>query len=189
MRVFTHLSYLSFRCRNSGAPPFWLDHGNFRLTFVVSDQSPVTHELAAIEGWSAPPYDLLKINCDAAYCPRTIVASSASQAEAHAVRMACLFAQTCSLLHVIIESDNRQVIQLSASKNVPLWELNAVIRNVKSLASQLQLSFSRTRRGNNKVAHWVAKSLASKSLPPLWNVYPPVSFSFLVATNVSSFGS
>lgn len=50
---------------------------------------------------------------------RTIVASSASQDEAHAVRMACLFAQSHCLLHMVINSDNRQVIQFSASENVP----------------------------------------------------------------------
>ncbi|CAL5375563.1 unnamed protein product [Camellia sinensis] len=103
--------------------------------------------------------------------------------------MACLFAQSHSLTNVEIESDNRQVIQRSASKNVPLWELNVVIRDVRSLASQLQLSFSWTRRDNNKVAHWVAQSLASKSPPPLWNVFFPVSFSSLIDSDVSSFQS
>ncbi|GMP60690.1 hypothetical protein CsSME_00023446 [Camellia sinensis var. sinensis] len=106
------------------------------------------------------PSDFQSIHCS----------SSASQVEAHTVCLACLMVRAHHAMPVETESDNRPIIQLSVAETVPLWELSALILDIRWLASQHQMAFSWTSRMNNKVAHWVAKAQASNSLPISWVV-------------------
>ncbi|XP_028111659.1 uncharacterized protein LOC114309966 [Camellia sinensis] len=158
--------------------------------------------------WSPAAHGCFKINCDAAFCQRTskaavaaiirdsnghfingnartLGASSAILTEALAVRMACLMIQAHKLSNVEIESDSQLVIQLCVSETVPPWEISVVILDIRALALQFHLSFTWTRHSNNKVAHWVAKTQASNSLPDIWNVYLPSSFVTLLFSDVT----
>ncbi|KAG5563336.1 hypothetical protein RHGRI_005922 [Rhododendron griersonianum] len=95
------------------------------------------------------------------------------------LREACLFAKALNLSSVCIENDNAQLISLSVSELVPPWEALAIISDIRSLASDLRLSFRWTPREGNEAAHWIASSQAS-SLGLNWVVSPPaVLFSIL----------
>ncbi|CAL5339656.1 unnamed protein product [Camellia sinensis] len=84
---------------------------------------------------------------------------------------------------VEIESDNRQIIQLSVAETVPPWELSALILDIRWLASQHQMAFSWTGCMNKKVAHWVA---TANSPPVSWVGVPPVPLRELLSSDVTS---
>ncbi|XP_028067873.1 uncharacterized protein LOC114270535 [Camellia sinensis] len=148
-------------------------------------------------GWQPASHSTVKFNCDAAFCEhsssavmavilrdskgnlldgcaKSIKASSAVQAEAHAVCMACLMAQALILSQVEIKVTTKCCV----SEIVPPWEYNAVIMGIRGLASPTSVLFSWTRRNNNEAAHWVAKACLSKSLPVNWGCMPTCCFCF-----------
>ncbi|KAG5541587.1 hypothetical protein RHGRI_021428 [Rhododendron griersonianum] len=85
----------------------------------------------------------------------------------------------------LAENDNAQLISLSVSELVPPWEALAIISDIRSLASDLRLSFRWTPREGNEAAHWIASSQAS-SLGLNWVVSPPaVLFSILCNDAIS----
>ncbi|KAI7988222.1 putative ribonuclease H protein [Camellia lanceoleosa] len=189
---------------------FWTEQEDLLCATSNRAHRPASLSSTPVSEWIPANYGCFKINCDASFCQRnstaaiaavirdsnghlidgnarTVSASSASQAEAYAVRMACLMVRGHKMSFVEIESDNQLVIKLCVSEQVPPWELSAIIMDIRSFASAYQLSFSWTNRSNNRVANWMAQTQASQSLPVSWAVLPPVSFLSLLSADVSSF--
>ncbi|GJU04927.1 reverse transcriptase [Tanacetum coccineum] len=65
----------------------------------------------------------------------------------------------------IVESDCQTAITLSSTKTITPWNFAGLVNNIRSWSTNLQLSFSWTKRENNKVAHWVARFAYSSALP------------------------
>ncbi|KAL7222781.1 hypothetical protein ACSBR1_024474 [Camellia fascicularis] len=91
----------------------------------------------------------------------SFLASSALQAEAHAIRLARSLAQAHNASMVEIETDNQSLIKLCLSEDVPPWECMAMVHDIRSLSKPRQWNFGWTRRAN-RAAHWVANSYATK---------------------------
>ncbi|XP_028099060.1 uncharacterized protein LOC114298654 [Camellia sinensis] len=186
----------------------WTESTDLFSTITPQEHRPTSMSSSPVSGWIPANFGSFKINCDASFCQRTsraaiaavvrdsngqlidgnaktVSASSASQAEACAVRMACLMVKAHNLSFVEIESDNQMVIKLCVSEQVPPWELSAIILDIRHFASVYHLSFSWTHRSNNRVAHWVATSQASQVLPVSWAGFPPDSLLSLLSTDVS----
>ncbi|KAI7991576.1 hypothetical protein LOK49_LG12G02484 [Camellia lanceoleosa] len=149
---------------------------------LIGSVNPPIHATAvpnspSHSGWQPPSHTSVKFNCDAAFshstssaalavilrdsqgnlltgCAQSCKASSAAQAEAHSVRLACLMAKALNLSRVEIESDNKTVISLCVSETVPPWEFSAIIMDIRGLAPSYSLSFSWTSRHNNAKKNW-----------------------------------
>ncbi|GMP56390.1 hypothetical protein CsSME_00020900 [Camellia sinensis var. sinensis] len=78
------------------------------------------------------------------------------------------------LTDVQIESDSQSVIHLCVSEGVPLWELLALLCDVRALASSRHLGFSWCPCKANCAAHWVASASFRNSLPTNWVTQPPM---------------
>lgn len=130
----------------------------YKLYDLIGQFNPLNQALAVPNhkprlGWQPASHSRVKFNCDAAFCKhsssaamavilrdskgnpldgcaKSIEASSAVQAEAHAVHMACLMAQALNLSQVEIKTDNKMVISLCISETVPPWEYSAAIMDI-----------------------------------------------------------
>ncbi|KAI8542975.1 hypothetical protein RHMOL_Rhmol08G0182300 [Rhododendron molle] len=83
-------------------------------------------------------------------------ASSAIQGEALAIRLACHLITTNQISQDIIESDNKMVIKLCSTENVPPWECAALVKDIRLLSFNFDGEFSWVPRACNKASHWVA---------------------------------
>lgn len=146
--------------------------------------------------WIPPPAGFTKVNCDvatkkgssivaiAALCRDDmgrIVGGRASkgyantvlQGEAMAARLAGTVLEELQISNAIIESDNKMLIQLCSTENVPPWECNTIIEDIRSFASTIDLSFSWVSRKFNRAAHWVATQFLNDVIPRDWMFNPP----------------
>ncbi|KAI8014715.1 putative ribonuclease H protein [Camellia lanceoleosa] len=126
--------------------------------------------------WVPPPSGQFKINCDVAVQTGSSQAAAAAilqnsigqmrdrltqkwcissslQGEALSYRLACQLAQAYHPAIVKVEGDNKQVIHLCVSEDVPHWECGAIVHDIKQLADQGTLSFHWCSRTANGVAH------------------------------------
>nr|GEY25907.1 ethylene-responsive transcription factor ERF011-like [Tanacetum cinerariifolium] len=86
------------------------------------------------------------------------------------VHYACQLAFHRGWSQAIVESDCQTAITLSSTKMIPPWNLDALVSDIRSWSANLQLSFSWTKRDNNKVAHWVTCFASLSALPFRWDV-------------------
>ena len=80
---------------------------------------------------------------------------------------------------VVVESDNKFVIHLCVSEDVPPWECGAIIHDIKGMAARSQLSFQWCPRAANGTAHWVAQAFLHGNLPLDWVSHPPAALRIL----------
>lgn len=120
--------------------------------------------ISVLTTWVPPLQDQLKFNCDASFSKdgssssiavvlwdwkgrliasstSTMPSSSVSQSEARAIRLACLLASSLSLANLHVESDNKSVIELSATKLDPPWESLAIFHDIRASGSRLGLPY------------------------------------------------
>ncbi|KAL7220331.1 hypothetical protein ACSBR2_013250 [Camellia fascicularis] len=99
--------------------------------------------------------------------------TSAQQSEAQAIRLACAFSQALGLSNVLVENDNKAVIELCVSELVPPWNCLAIMHDIKAMSSSSVISFSWVPREVNCAAHWLASVFLKGSLPLDWvkNLY------------------
>ncbi|GJV16027.1 reverse transcriptase [Tanacetum coccineum] len=150
--------------------------------------------------WISPHSSQVKINCDATFkdskAALAVVAcnftgsliyvdgmpcSSMSplHAEVLVVHYACQLAFRHHWSQAIVESDCQTAITLSSMETIPPWNLAALVSDIRSWSANLKLSFSRTKRDNNKVAHWAACFASLSSLPFRWDISFPYELSSL----------
>ncbi|KAL7182676.1 hypothetical protein ACSBR1_041375 [Camellia fascicularis] len=72
-----------------------------------------------------------------------------------------------------VESDNKYVIYLCVSEDVPPWECGTIIHDIKGMAVRSQLSFQWCPRAANGAAHWVAQAFLHGNLSLDWVSHPP----------------
>ncbi|KAL4388633.1 hypothetical protein GQ457_09G012260 [Hibiscus cannabinus] len=148
--------------------------------------------------WSPPLAGITKICCDAAFNKLTgkaaaaavahdsteaivhgntirFLASSASSAEASAIRIGFSLALNVGLENVIFESDCLGVVNRLNSGVLSAWESAAIEEDILSMASLFSsFSFSFIPRACNRVVDWVAKNALNLSCPVNWvNNVPP----------------
>ena len=75
---------------------------------------------------------------------------------------------TRGLVGASIFSDSKYVLSVIYAHLEPPWEYEAVIDDIRFLASDLNLSFSFVSRNANAVAYWVATECNRFGLPPNW---------------------
>ncbi|KAL7205152.1 hypothetical protein ACSBR2_018139 [Camellia fascicularis] len=152
--------------------------------------------------WVPPTSGQFKINCDVAMQSGSSQAVAAAilrdstgqmidgliqkwcisslQDEALVYRLACQLAQAYHPAIVEVEGDNKQVIHLCVSEDVPPWECGAIVHDIKHLAAQSTLSFQWCSRTANGAAHWVAQASLHGKLPIDWVSHPPSALRSLV---------
>ena len=109
-----------------------------------------------------------------------IQAASTFVAEAMAVRNACLLRATRGLTGLIICSDSKVVISLASSDLDPPWEVEAIIRDIREMASLLGFVFKFVPRSCNCIAHFFVKA-ALRGLPFYnWVSSPPAKLRLLL---------
>ncbi|KAL7186034.1 hypothetical protein ACSBR2_027898 [Camellia fascicularis] len=106
--------------------------------------------------------------------------SSSLQGEALACQYACLLANTRNLSQVEIEGDNKSVIQLCVSEDVPPWECGSIFTDIQRLVSYRNLSFCWAPRTAKSAAHWVAQTSLRGLLPLDWVSHPPPALANLL---------
>ncbi|XP_028117910.1 uncharacterized protein LOC114315493 [Camellia sinensis] len=129
--------------------------------FIHSPHSPSLSSPArdAPRAWSPPLPGRFKAKCDVAIKPdssraymailiqdskgslmdgvvRMEEVGSVMQGEAMAIKWACLLTRDLNLSQVEIVSDNKEVIRLCVSKDVPPWSCAPIIEDICSLANQ-----------------------------------------------------
>ncbi|GMQ04487.1 hypothetical protein CsSME_00049890 [Camellia sinensis var. sinensis] len=159
----------------------------------------LNHSLVEVsnEVWTAPSLGCFKANCDVAMgkgsttafivvlfrnwkgelvdgAVQRIAVQSVLQGEAFAVRKACLMARALNLSQVEIEEDNKSVISLCVSEDVPPWTCAPIIEDIRMLARCSNLSFHWSPRSANGAAHWTARAYLSGALPANWVANPPL---------------
>lgn len=82
--------------------------------------------------------------------------SSTLQGETLAVRLAGQLLESNNISNAIIENDNRTVIHLCSTENVP--PRATIIDDIKKLAESFNFSLAWVHRDCNRAAHWVATS-------------------------------
>ncbi|KAG5530666.1 hypothetical protein RHGRI_025584 [Rhododendron griersonianum] len=80
---------------------------------------------------------------------------------------------------VIIESDNKMVIKLCSTKNVPPWECAALVKDIRQLSSNFVRKFSWVPRACNKASHWVASQAFEGSIHLDWVSILPFALSVI----------
>lgn len=113
----------------------------------------------------------------------TIPSSSVSQSEARAVLLACLLASSFGLTNLQIESDNKSVIELSATELDPPWESLAIFHDIRASRSRYGLIFHWIPRSANKVANWLASRALNGTLPLDWVGNPPAKLQALLVSD------
>ncbi|KAL4377090.1 hypothetical protein GQ457_02G030170 [Hibiscus cannabinus] len=155
------------------------------------------HDLDDRPSWTPPQQGHFKVACDAAFDKHTgkaaaaavardssgrivagdsdcFFASSASTAEALAIRLGVTLALSVGLDNVIVESDCKEVIYRLISGVQSAWESAAVEEDILSRISSLSTcSFSFVPRSCNRVADWVAKNISRGLCPRNWVSNPP----------------
>ncbi|XP_057418916.1 uncharacterized protein LOC130713137 [Lotus japonicus] len=141
--------------------------------------------------WKPPPANHLKLNVDAAWSKenpintiagllrdrggvvvsgfaKSVHAPSLLTAEALAVREALLLASNLELKHIIIESDNLQLIK-ACRESGSIGQIWNILRDIHSLRRGFEeCTFSWRPRDGNQAAHELAAATATYSLPPNW---------------------
>lgn len=156
--------------------------------------------------WSPPPSGLLKANCDVAKSGNKsraaiavilrdhtgqvvdgrasiVHALSASHGEALAIRLAGKLLMDNQICEAIIESDNKVVIHLCSTEDVPPWEFATAIKDIRNLSFPYRFSFSWIPRSCNAAAHWVASQFLKGALSPDWMVYIPSPLSLICTSD------
>lgn len=102
---------------------------------------------------------------------------SASHGEALVIRLVGRILVDNQVSEAIIESDNKEVIHLCSTEDVPPWEFSTVVEDIRCLSSSFRFSFSWIPRRCNEAAHWVATQHLKGSLPPNWmfNIHSSLS--------------
>ncbi|KAL4354556.1 hypothetical protein GQ457_06G004390 [Hibiscus cannabinus] len=145
----------------------------------------------------APPSDHVKISCDASFCLNPLSVSAAAilrdsegriigghaslvnarsveVAEALSIRMGLETAVKAGLHHIIVESDNFNLINRIVSKVQSFWETVALEEDILDLSSSFSsCSFVYIPRCCNQVADWVAKNFRSSACPRDWPTSVP----------------
>ncbi|KAL4351366.1 hypothetical protein GQ457_06G030590 [Hibiscus cannabinus] len=105
----------------------------------------------------------------------TLKASSASSAEAFAIRFGMNFALKKGFSNVIVESDNLGVVKRVKSNILSAWESASIEEDIVNMM-WLSPSFSliHTPRGCNRVADWMAKAALKGCCPNDWAKFLPV---------------
>ncbi|KAF7844039.1 uncharacterized protein G2W53_000944 [Senna tora] len=148
--------------------------------------------------WAPPPQDVVKLNVDASTdlslnvgaiavvarnydgemltgWAKRIPCFSALQAEATAIKEALLFANSLDIGKVIVESDNKQIVNALSFGPFP-WAIVGVLQEIDSLiASFISASVSWTSRSANTMADTVAKLSLKHMLLINWSWAPTVS--------------
>ncbi|CAL5419199.1 unnamed protein product [Camellia sinensis] len=173
------------------------------LRSVLPEQTGSSLPQTRPNRWQPPPPGFLKANYDAAFCKQSTSASlavvfrdstgkiidghtihthttSAFQAEAQAIRLACIMAKLQNWRNVVVENDNLLAIKLCVSENVPPWDSLAVFSDIRCISQVWPLFFCWTRRTSNQVAHASALS----QLPVNWVAIPPQELSCLAHLDV-----
>lgn len=147
--------------------------------------------------WTTPSSGCFKANCDVAMekgstkasiavlfrnwkgelvdgAVQRIEVQSVLQGEAFAVRKACLIARALNLSQVEIEGDNKSVISLCVSEDVPPWTCAPIIEDIRTLARCSNFSLHWSPRSANGATHWTARASLSGALPANWVINPPL---------------
>ncbi|GJX72138.1 G-type lectin S-receptor-like serine/threonine-protein kinase, partial [Tanacetum coccineum] len=107
-------------------------------------------------------------------------------ADVLAVHYACQLAFRRGWSQAFVESDCETAITLSSTETIPPWNLAALVSDIRSWSTNLQLSFSWTKRDNNKVAHWAACFASLSALPFRWDVWFPYELSSLSRSDMNN---
>ncbi|XP_028056949.1 uncharacterized protein LOC114260949 [Camellia sinensis] len=180
-----------------------LEYGSAPDALQVVQPQIVLKNLQGRSVWQAHPPGSFKVNCNVAIKKDSSVASiavllrnfggrlidgltsscrvsSSLQGEALACRYVCLLASTSNLSQVEIKGDNKSVIQLCVSEDVPPWECGSIFTDIQCLASHGGFSFCWAPRTANSAAHWVAQASLRGHLPLDWVSHPPPALANLL---------
>nr|GEU97436.1 reverse transcriptase [Tanacetum cinerariifolium] len=136
------------------------------LWWKACSNAPATHENLSLRGCEKFP------------------ASDPRMAELMAIRSACRLAITYGWHNATIESDSKIAISLASSEVEPPWALAVIAVDIKALASQLAMSFSRAKHECNLAAHCVAK-MAFNSLDSFaWDVSFPDEITSIARSDI-----
>ncbi|CAN6716714.1 unnamed protein product [Malus baccata var. baccata] len=156
--------------------------------------------------WKRPPYGVLKINCDGAWCGKTrkggygwvlrdfagllqtasgergLFFNTDAMAEAAAIRVALLVCIELGCEEVEVESDSQVIIQMLNGEYVIDATLECFIHAIGLLVSQLgRVRFMFFKQNGSVAAHAVASYVASHRGAFRWNVFGP-EFLFNILT-------
>ncbi|XP_058216738.1 uncharacterized protein LOC131327606 [Rhododendron vialii] len=143
--------------------------------------------------WRKPIPGSLKINCDVAIplgsekgtaamvvrnevgelvdgSTATFPVSSVLQGELEAITRARYMVEGLKVSPVMIESDNRRVIELCLKTRAPMapWEVFEIVMDIRKLMKQKNLKVEWVKRSGNKIAHQVAAWASKGQLQPDW---------------------
>ncbi|KAG5555977.1 hypothetical protein RHGRI_006568 [Rhododendron griersonianum] len=167
-----------------------------------------TNHISTVTHWECPEEGWVKANCDVAMkkgypkaaiavvlrnckgevldgCSSLVNASSATQGEALAVRLACQLINSNQISRAIIESDNKMFIKLCSTENVPPWECDTLIKDIRLISSNFARKFSWVPRACNKASHWVASQAFKGSIPLDWVSILPFALSVICKDDAS----
>ncbi|KAM1852989.1 hypothetical protein ACFX14_009013 [Malus domestica] len=156
--------------------------------------------------WNRPPYGVLKINCDGAWCGKTrkggygwvvrdfagllqtasgeggLFFNTEAMAEAAAIRVALLVCIELECEEVEVESDSQVIIQMLNGEYVINATLECFIHAIGLLVSQLgRVKFVFFKWNGSAAAHAVASYVASHRGAFRWNAFGP-EFLFNILT-------
>ncbi|GJR65231.1 hypothetical protein Tco_0011296 [Tanacetum coccineum] len=93
--------------------------------------------------------------------------------------LACNSIGSLIYVNAFVESNCETAITHSSTETIPPWNLAALVSDIRSWSTNLQLSFSWTKRDNNKVAHSASCFASLSSLLFRWDVWFPYELSSL----------
>ncbi|KAM7502004.1 hypothetical protein LguiB_000908 [Lonicera macranthoides] len=93
--------------------------------------------------------------------------------EALAILSACTVLFRRGLSEAVIFSDCKVLMSILSSDLEPPWDIAAVVAEIRFLVIGKDWEWIFIPRVFNRVAHWVAKSVARGFIPPNWVSSPP----------------
>ncbi|MED6136893.1 hypothetical protein PIB30_059960 [Stylosanthes scabra] len=107
-------------------------------------------------------------------------------AEANAIREALIIANTLHFTTVIIESDNRELIQALKSETT-IWEIRPILEDICKLKREmLNCGFTWILREGNQLAHEIAKLTIATNLNAQWCTTPTMMIRNLIIKDKGS---
>ncbi|GMI74877.1 hypothetical protein like AT4G29090 [Hibiscus trionum] len=192
---------LVFEGRRESPCEVWLraDRGFMEFQQVNKiDSSEKSNEGPKNAKWIPPPAGVIKINCDAAFDHDSGKASiaavfrdnsssfvygvsvpcwapSAAAAEAFAIKLGLTTASHLAFSKIIIETDNKVVVNRLKTGVSSDWATSAIEECIKSLAKEFEsCCFSFVSRSCNQLADWLAKFAKTEQVQVCWSpsVFP-----------------
>lgn len=173
------------------------------LNAMFKELIPKVSTPVSSSSWCPPPERSMKFNTDGAYSSSRskaafgviardsggkaqwwysgkVVASSALFIEAWALRITCIAAKDMDVRVAIFETDCLTLVRCIQCGSCDCdWEIYAIVKDILELSSSKEWSFVWCPRNNNRVAHWLAQSVGSRTPNFMYSDIPSGLFSVI----------